>query len=317
MIKKSLITALLLLLAYHFVYPNLPRKYYRVNGQQRQNFDRAQEYVFGGDKEKNVIIGSSMSWELNADILGPDWKKLSFPGCSLLTALEIMRKSGKYPEVLLIETNQCFWDANEDILSDAFNPLMAAPRRHSRIFLEEARPSNFVAGIAEAFVLKSGKIRESLAARGGVQDAPAPAEGLTPELFDNIMKLNKQQMDVPLPMAPIERRIGQMGEHLDFLRSKGCICILFEMPIDPALGNLKAPVTVRGAMQARFPKDKYPWLTFDRSGIYKTSDGIHLRGEDAKQLTGVFLSQVGEIVGRQADAKGQGESAPDVSVRDR
>jgi hypothetical protein len=308
MIKKSLLTALAILLAYHFTYPHLSKRFYRVNGQQRQNFDRAQAYVFGPGREKHVVIGSSMSWELNADVMGADWRKLSFPGCSVLTAFEIMRKSGKYPAVLLVETNQCFWDANGDILNDVFNPVMAPPRRHSPIFLEEARPSNFVAGIAEAFVRNGCKAGSALAATGDgpTAEAKAGTQGLSPEMFEKILKHDREQMDLALPQGPLDARVKRIGEHVDFLRSKGCICILFEMPIHPSLTDLKIPATVRSAMQARFPRERYDWLAFDKSGTYQTSDGIHLRYEDAERLTGALVQQVGEIVSKHDVARTDG-----------
>jgi hypothetical protein len=294
MIRKSIITALAFLLAYHFLYPSLPKKFYRINGQQRQNHDRANAYAFDAKVESHVIIGSSMSWELSAPILGPDWRKLSFPGCSVLTAFEIMRGTERYPDVLLVETNQCFADADKDIVADALNPMMAPLRRRSPVFLEEGRPSNFVAGIAEAFVKKGCKIGDSLSGKGSdtENEFAVPAA----EVLEQIMELNRKQWDLPVDEGPVNARVQRIGEHVDFLRGKGVICILFEMPVDSSLTNLNVPRTVRHAMRARFPQDRYDWLAFDQTHNYATRDGIHLRQEASEPLTREILRQVDAIV---------------------
>lgn len=295
MIRNSLVVALMLLLVYHFFYPAIPKKFYRLNGQQRQNYDRAQNYVFGAGEEGHVIIGSSMSHELNPTILGPDWRKFTFPGCSVLTAVEIMSRADKRPPVLLIETNQCF-DANQDILGDLFNPVMSRLRNQSPIFLEEGRPSNFVAGIAEVCVRDTCKIGSSLISKCGLATPPEMEARPNPELFSQVLDRLRGEFAEAESPGPLNERIAQIGNFIDELRSKGGICILFEMPIDSSLVELRLPVSVRNAMQARFPSDRYDWLTFDRNHHYQTSDGIHLVRDEADRLTEVIIPQVGEIV---------------------
>lgn len=305
MIRKSLLTALAFLLVYHFLYPALPQRFYRINGQQRQNHDRAHAYVFDSKTEKHVIIGSSMSWELNADILGPDWRKLTFPGCSVLTAFEIMRKADKYPEVLLIETNQCFADANEDIVNDVLNPMLAPLRHRSPVFLEEGRPSNFVAGIAEAFVRNGCKIGAKLS--GGTSTAASSTGFAVPEadVLEKVLKLNREQWDLPVETGPLDARVRRIGEHVDYLRSRGVICILFEMPVDSSLTHLRVPSAVRNSMRARFPQDRYDWLTFDQTRHYATRDGIHLSQEASAPLTREILRQVEVIKQKSREAAGK------------
>ena len=298
MIRNSSLIAVALLLAYHFSYPGIPKKFYRLNGLQRTTYDRAQKYVFGSGVEQHVIVGSSMSWELNSRILGSDWRKLTFPGCSILTALEIMRRSDKYPAVLLIETNQCFWDANEDLLNDLFNPATAPLRRHSRIFLEEGRPSNFVAGLAEACVRDTCRLGTGLLGKGGSTAQANPEAGLSPELFAQVVALQQEEFASLVPPAPLHERIHRMGQYVDEFRRTGGICILFEMPIDSTLTDLRMPVTVRTAMREHFPANRDHWLTFDLTHHCRTRDGIHLELSEAGRLTELMFQQVNQRVGQ-------------------
>ena len=44
MIKRTLITTLVLVLGYHFILPHLSRNYFWIPGQQRANYLRAQQF---------------------------------------------------------------------------------------------------------------------------------------------------------------------------------------------------------------------------------------------------------------------------------
>ena len=110
-----------------------------------------------------------------------------------------------------------------------------------------------------------------------------------------VIEVNRSHLDADPPLALIQKRVAAVGEHVDYFQSQGCICILYEMPLDPSLRDLKVPGAVRQAMETRFPAHAYDWIVFDRSVHYETSDGIHLRKEGARQLTLEFLRQVDAI----------------------
>lgn len=151
-----------MLLTYHFLLPHLPRRFYKIGGQERANYLRAQQYVYDVPVRTNVILGSSMSLELNERILGSRYFKLTFPGNSILTSLEVVRQTRKRPGVVLIETNELSKGADWEFLHDLFSPWLSALRRSSPVFREEGRPANFLTGIAAACVAKGGLWSERL-----------------------------------------------------------------------------------------------------------------------------------------------------------
>ena len=120
MIKKSLITAFVMLVAYHFLLPHIPHKFFQFLGQQRSNYVKVQRYVYDVPREKKVIVGSSIAETLNNEALGPDYYKLTLAGGSIFTSLEIVERSGKKPPVVLIETNIFERDRDKELLHDLF-----------------------------------------------------------------------------------------------------------------------------------------------------------------------------------------------------
>jgi hypothetical protein len=289
MIKKSLLTALVLLIAYHFLFPHLSRKYFQLSGQQRDNYFRAQHYAYELSPGTNLILGSSMSLRLNEQMLGPGYFKLALGGGSIFTGLEIIRLKGARPPLVLIEVNQLGWDIDHELLHDLFSPWLSGLRSYSPIFKEEGRPANFVNGIVEAFVRKSCR----WGARWSGRDKTESVGGVNPELFSQLMRMyNEYFATAP---AGLSDKAKKLGNYVDALTSNGCLCVLYEMPIDSSLANLQSPRAVREAAAARFPKTKYHWLEFAQDHRYETSDGIHLTQGEADRLTETMIRQVNQI----------------------
>jgi hypothetical protein len=77
-IKKSILTALVMLVAYHFILPHVPSEYKQPTGPQRDNYYRAQQYVHDAASNTSVILGSSLSLRLNEHAVGPQCFKVAF-----------------------------------------------------------------------------------------------------------------------------------------------------------------------------------------------------------------------------------------------
>jgi len=289
MIKKSILTALALLIAYHFLFPHLPRRYFQLSGQQRDNYFRAQRYAYELSSGTTLILGSSMSLRLNEQMLGPGYFKLALGGGSVFTGLEIIRLKGAHPPLVLIEVNQLGWDIDHELLHDLFSPWLSGLRNYSPIFKEEGRPANFVNGIVEAFVRKSCR----WSARWSGRDKAESGSGVNPELFARLMRMYKEYFATAPP--GLSDKAKKLGDYVDALTSSGSVCVLYEMPIDSSLANLNAPRAVREAAEARFPKNKYHWLEFTQDHRYQTSDGIHLTQSEADRITETMVHETSQI----------------------
>jgi hypothetical protein len=294
MIRKSIITALVLLALYHLALPHLSHRFYQILGQQRNNYQRAQHYVFDIPDQTNVICGTSMSEKLNDDMLGPDYYKLAMPGGSVFTSLEIIQRARKRPPVVLIETNVVTRDADPELLHDLFSPVLFQLRNYSPMFREEGRPANFVGGLAEACVRKSCEWTARILGQNQSASA-ASREEIPDELRAKLIRAEQAGWAVKPNEESLANETAKLAQHIDALNRQGSVCILFEMPVDPALSTLPRPVMVRQALEERFPRDKYHWISFGPERNYKTRDGIHLIPEEANKLTQLIVDYVNKV----------------------
>lgn len=292
-----MIAAFMMLAAYHFLLPHLSHRFYKIGGQERANYLRAQQYLYNAPDRTNVILGSSMSLELNERILGSRYFKLTFPGNSILTSLEIVRRARKRPDVVLIETNELGKDADEELLHDLFSPWLSALRRSSPVFREGGRPANFLTGIAAACVSKGSLWSERILAGTKPRAASPPeSERLQPLLFAKVLRLYHEQFETVPATAESSGRINRLAQYADALNREGSTCIFFEMPIDSSLAQLTGPATLRRLMQAHFPAAKYQWINFAHDHNYETKDGVHLTEAEASNVTQELVRQVNRII---------------------
>lgn len=291
MIKRTLITALVLVLGYHFILPHLSRNYFWIPGQQRANYLRAQQFVHDAPASANVVIGSSMSNELNPEILGPGFVKLTFPAGGSFTGLDIIHQTAKQPPVLFIESNTLMRDTDKGLADDATSPWRRKLRDASPVFKEEGRPSNYQVGFLNAWVARiCNGVTKVL--NGGKKAAPAAEKPMDPSVMENVMRANRENLDRSPSEAGLAARTKRLGDIVDSLTQAGTKCVFFEMPIDPTLKDLAEPKMVRQAMALRFPEDRYTWLPINLGEDYQTSDGIHLMKADADKATQQIVEKV-------------------------
>lgn len=281
MILRSLIVCLAAVIAWHFIQPRMPGNHHRIPGQVRANYHRSQAFVLNAPANAEVIAGSSMSDRLDARELGPERVKLTFPGGGPLTALEIIRRSGRVPSVLWFETNLIVRDADESLISDATDAWRVELRRKSPAFTEHGRPSAYGVGI---FRTLFGRACRVVPALGGAAPAPSAGVPLDPAVFEGMMRTNRRGLSIPPDAADLGRRVELIGQQVDSLQKAGCKVVFFEMPVEPTLTGLAEPAAIREAMRKRFPADHYRWLDLSRETPWQTTDGIHLMPSEAAQV---------------------------------
>lgn len=292
MIKRSVITALVVLLGYHFILPHIPRGYFWIPGQQRANYARAQKFVHDAPADTKVLVGSSMANELSQEILGPEVVKLTFPAGGSFTGLDIIRNTGKRTSVLLIETNTLLRGSDEGLVGDATSPWRRQLRDVTPALKEEGRPSNYAVGFLNGWVKRVCNLGNKLTGKGKAPAAAveAPAD---PAMLENVMRVNRETLNRKPDQAKLDEAIHRFGAQVDALAAAGTRCVFFEMPIDSSLQGLEEPAAVRKAIEQRFPRDRYTWIDLPHRD-YRTSDGIHLVREEADEVTRKIVEAAGE-----------------------
>jgi hypothetical protein len=281
MILRSLTVCLAAVIAWHFLQPRMPENHHRIPGQVRANHHRAQTYVLNAPPNAEVVAGSSMSDRLDAANLGPDRVKLTFPGGGPLTALEIIRRSGRVPPVLWFETNLIVRDADETLIGDATDAWRVGLRRNSSAFTEHGRPSAYGVGIVRTLFGRACRVVPAL---GGAPPTPSAGTSLDPAVFEGMMSANRLHLSKKPDPADLERRVKLIGEAVDSLHEAGCKVVFYEMPCEPSLKDLAEPAAIREAMRHRFPTSGYRWLDLSRDSPWQTTDGIHLTPSEAAEV---------------------------------
>ena len=64
-----------------------------LQNQLQQNYSYAQDFIYE-KKTPNIIVGSSMAARMKNEFLADNYYNLSFGGGSVLTGLEIIKRSG-------------------------------------------------------------------------------------------------------------------------------------------------------------------------------------------------------------------------------
>jgi hypothetical protein len=190
-------------------------------------------------------------------------------------------------------------NADGEFLGDLLRPWLEYPRRYSRIFREEGRPANFIVGAIDTLVRKTNQLVGPFLGSHEAGDV-RQADKVDPALQAQVIRINGEGYERTISPQLLETHASRLGEYVDRLASQGCICVLYEMPIDSSLVGLPVPAANRRAIQARFPKDKYHWLAFNPDHNYETVDGIHLSRAEADRVTESLVRQVNEITEENA-----------------
>lgn len=295
MIRNSLLVALALLVIYQLVQPRLPHRFYLVQGQRREGFLTAQNFVYRSHQETNLLLGSSMTMMLSQSILGPGFYKLSFGGGTPLTGLEIIRRSGVKPAVVFIEINNILANQDEELLKDLFGPVAFPLRRGLSSLREEGRPSNYLAGALEATVRKMCRwCSRPRAAGPAPTGAPAPEKPLDPKQFEQLLRIQNEAQEHAPPPELLHSQVNRLAEQVDAVSRQGVACVFVEMPNHPAIARLARPTAIRTAMEERFARTKYRWFPSEPSQ-YATRDGIHLTRVDADRFSKAIVDYVNEM----------------------
>ena len=105
MIKKAVIVAVVLFIAYNGLIYLIQPDSYIPQSMQQENSIKIQEFFFSKKNKENIVIGSSVAAKLDEKQTDNKIYNLAFRGKGVLDGMTIIRASSKMPKVILIETN--------------------------------------------------------------------------------------------------------------------------------------------------------------------------------------------------------------------
>lgn len=248
-----------------------------------RNYARAQEYIYSDKDFDAVIVGTSLSARLPKDKLDGGVYNLTFEGGSALTGLDILATAGRYPKVILIESNLVDAPGDERMVDTLFTPLEWRLKRYAKAMQDKYQPINLMlsAWFPEKPRLKLKKL----------------SQGPDPAVFQKNLEMQAKALN-DNPPGFYAAGLDELKKATDFFRSKNVRILFFRMPVDPKLvGSLKY-VAMDRELRRRFPE--IAWLPQPEDAKYETEDGSHLTYRAAQWFTGDFNRWIGDLFGRAA-----------------
>lgn len=270
MIRRSLLVFVGLVVLYALYIAFLKPELSTVQHQASGNRISAERFVFAPDEPgATVIVGSSLSFRIELDSLPPGTSNLSFGGLTVYDGLELVRRSGKRPARILVETNMIFKEADRAFLDAVFQPGLFELRKALPILREENQPTGVLVGY-----LKRGMKEEGPGPKAGEPDSTMMSE--------NLLNTNRGIFS-KVPADSVQQRfLATLEREVKALEANGTEVIFLEVPISEELMQSPLATRAREAITARFPE--HVFLRADRT--WRTTDGLHLEWHNAQRYSG-------------------------------
>jgi len=278
MFKRMFLTFALLSLGYAAFVRWVPISYDTGQHLQGSNRIKAEGYLYAeGAVPSDVIVGSSLASRMVADSLKPGTYNLAVGGLSLQEGLDIISRSGRWPERVFIETNILFRKYDEGFIKAVTDPAMFVARTHIPILRERNQPSGLLFGWVKE------KAKQEV---GTMEDLSSPLDGNTEVagkfMLDEQMELYKHIPGGDTTVQFMDRMVFSVAE----LEAHGVEVSFFEMPLDTRLMEMPLAEVSRALVHRYFPKHRV--YQPSPAEEYVTTDGLHLRKESARRWSGAF-----------------------------
>ena len=276
MIKKSIITAVVLLIAYEAVIRLAGIKWDTSQNDKSANLISAQNFIYNLSAEEvkkdTLIIGSSISRKLVTDSLGKNYFNLAFNAWSSYDGLELLRITEKKPACILIETNVVGYQSLQEDVKGSLSPVSYYSSKAFKSFQLQNQPVGLLVG----------GIKEKLKAK---MEAMRRLKRQNQELYNYNVKLEKEKQMQPVPDSEMTKRFIVLKELVTGFKKQNIQVIFFEIPFDNDLENTAINQQNRKYFSQYFPESEYKYVQLPPVNNYVYSDGIHLSVESALPYT--------------------------------
>ena len=281
-------TALAFFAAYSVFVEFGPRPARLITQSQWQDNQAVVEKYFRAEPRPQVMFaGSSLTTKLKFQEFGTCLFNLAVGGDSALTGLAAIVKSGDRPRKVFVEINVPR-PPNDELVARASRILP----RLSSVFYTENMPMNLLLGLSGWRVEKYWPTARS---QNVANDAA---------VFQNALSLQIQGYDRPLPIHVIRPYLERLEALVISLEERGTEVVMFEMPVHPQLEASKVAAQVRSATKARLKNRFIGYEELSQGLAIKTSDGVHLRGSEAKGVVGNLEPFIKDVCFKSATTSG-------------
>jgi hypothetical protein len=311
MVKKTIITFVTLFIIYAiFVAFFAPKWWHASQHQWQDNIIKAQNFLYDeSDTIQNLIIGSSLSNRIITDSL-PKTYNLSFGGQSIFDGLNILTHKSKMPANIFIEINVVLREESKNFTQSLNSPLLYYPRKTISSLREDKQPMA-VLGLGIRIICykiknkvksilvpteKRGDIKKNIKieTKPNVNNSLVETKSnVNNSLFTKMLNDQIESYSKIPKQEALNNSFSLLKEYLKKIEliNKEVNIIFFEMPVNYQLENLPGAKIVRETFFKEFPQTKYSYTLLPDSLKCETTDGVHLRSDEAIKYTIYFKSK--------------------------
>ncbi len=289
MTRKIFFTATILLTTYSIFVSQFAPRWWRASQHQWQdNFIKAQHFLYDNtDSYQSIIIGSSLSSRLIMDSL-PKTYNLTLGGQGIVDGLNILSHKSNLPKNIFIEMNLALRPENKEFTTSLNSPIMFYPRKMIASLREDKQPLAILGLIQIVTIMKL----KSLGYLNKKNEKKNPDKSSqTNALFPEMLKLQIAAYSKSPDEEDLLKSFNLLTNYVKSMEDRGANIIFFELPVNPQLEKLPYAVAIRDRFYKYFPRSKYKYVSLPDLLEPETSDGIHLKPDEALKYTIYFKDE--------------------------
>ncbi|MEQ9288855.1 MAG: hypothetical protein RIG77_18175 [Cyclobacteriaceae bacterium] len=284
MVKKIFSFAIsFLALHYSIVFLMPPNWLGHPQNTLQSNLISAEKMLFTEQYFDNIIVGSSLAYNMDRKQLDSTWFNLSFPGQSIFEGLSIIQAMEYKPKTIYIEINVLLRQGDLFFHHSLFNPITYPFKKHLSILKESQQPVSLIGDPIEYHI-----IRKLISEKEAPFDESISKEKLKNKLIQQMLKEHQQ-----IHSNEIKSQIFELKRFIRELTDQRIRIVFFEMPVAKELCNSPKSKTIRNSIKKAFPE--YMFIQQPSCGEFLTSDGIHLDQNSGTKFTTYFLKEIEEL----------------------
>lgn len=289
MIKRTILTTLLLFVFYTFFVAHAPKYWYASQSQSQNNVIKAQKLIYNeNDTIQNVIIGSSLSSRLITESF-PKTYNLSFSGQSIFDGLKILTHKSNLPKNIFIEMNFVLRPESIEFTKSINSPILYYPRKYIFSLREDKQP---IAVFGKISLDVLGKIKSNFSHVHNYEKKENIVNKSINNnvLFSKVLDLQIKEYSKEPSKKKLDESFEILRDYVKTMEAKDVNVIFFEMPVNYKLENLPKAKAIRETFYKYFPSSKYNYISLPKLFKFETTDGIHLNKLEAIKYTAYFKS---------------------------
>lgn len=293
MIKKSFIVFLVCMVVYSIFVSYATKgenKWFGAQNMWQENIIRMQDYVYSDAVYPNVLLGTSLT--MNVAISQQDLEvfNLAAGGGDPFIGLEIIKRSGRFPKRIFVESNFVLTKKvhDETYLGTLYRPGLYELRKWVPALKEQFQPVNLVGqGMLNAI---KKIVEKDKTGKAELKNKPGAAR---PKATAAHPKYNMS--DFPADRIAIEKNILLLKEYVGYFKRKNVEIVFFEMPRDCNVQSNYLLVYSRNTIHSFAQENGLKEIPLPSCADYSSYDGLHLDESSLLKYTDFFLVHVKRI----------------------